>query len=37
MNDSYVTLQGWVGNEVETREAGGANCATFRVGCTPRY
>ncbi|HET8603308.1 MAG TPA: single-stranded DNA-binding protein [Marmoricola sp.] len=37
MNDSYVTLQGWVGNEVETREAGGATCATFRVGCTPRY
>ncbi len=37
MNDSYVTLQGWVGNEVETRDVGGTQCVSFRVGCTPRY
>jgi single-strand DNA-binding protein len=37
MNDSYVTLQGWVGNEVETRDVGETQCASFRVGCTPRY
>lgn len=37
MNESWVTLQGWVGGEVTVREANGANVATFRIGCTPRY
>lgn len=36
MNDSYVTLQGWVGGEVERRLAGDVPLATFRVGSTPR-
>ena len=37
MNESYVTLQGWVGGEVEVREVGETQCASFRVGSTPRY
>lgn len=37
MNESYVTLQGWVGGDVETREVGDQQLATFRVGSTPRY
>jgi single-strand DNA-binding protein len=37
MNETYVTLQGWVGNDVEVREVGDATCASFRVGCTPRF
>lgn len=36
MNETYVTLQGWVGTDVTTREVGDTVCATFRVGCTPR-
>ena len=36
MNETYVTLQGWVGNEVDLRDVGGTQCASFRVGCTPR-
>jgi single-strand DNA-binding protein len=37
MNESYVTLQGWVGGEVDLREVGETQCASFRVGSTPRY
>lgn len=37
MNESYVTLQGWVGNEVDLRDVGDTQCASFRVGCTPRW
>jgi len=39
MNEGYVTLQGWVGNEVDLREVGEGKvpCASFRVGSTPRY
>ena len=37
MNESYVTLQGWVGNDVDVRDVGDTQCASFRVGCTPRY
>lgn len=37
MNESYVTLQGWVGNDVDVREVGESRCTSFRVGCTPRY
>ncbi|MBO9523263.1 MAG: single-stranded DNA-binding protein [Nocardioidaceae bacterium] len=36
MNETYVTLQGWVGNEVDLRDVGDTQCASFRVGCTPR-
>lgn len=37
MNESYVTLQGWVGSKVEVRMVGETPCASFRVGATPRY
>jgi single-strand DNA-binding protein len=37
MNESYVTLQGWVGAEVDVRDVGDTVCASFRLGCTPRY
>ena len=37
MNESYVTLQGWVGGEVDIRDVGETQCASFRVGSTPRY
>ena len=36
MQDTMVTLQGWVGNEVTYRETKNGNVATFRVGSTPR-
>ena len=37
MNDSYVTVRGWVGGEVDLRAAGETEVASFRVGSTPRY
>jgi single-strand DNA-binding protein len=37
MNESYVTLQGWVGGDVDVRDVGETQCASFRVGSTPRY
>lgn len=37
MNETYVTLQGWVGNEVDVRDVGDTQCVSFRVGSTPRY
>ena len=37
MNESYVTLQGWVGGDVDVRDVGETTCASFRVGSTPRY
>ena len=36
MNESYVTLTGWVGTEVDLRDVGETQCASFRVGSTPR-
>ena len=36
MNETHVTLQGWLGGDVTLREAGGVPVATFRVACTPR-
>lgn len=36
MNETYVTLCGWLGGDVTLREAGGAPVATFRVASTPR-
>jgi single-strand DNA-binding protein len=37
MNESYVTLQGWVGNDVDAREVSGVPMASLRVACTPRF
>jgi single-strand DNA-binding protein len=37
MNDTYITLTGWVGSDVTLREvAGGQPVANFRVATTPR-
>lgn len=36
MNDTYVTVQGWVGSDISVRQAGDATVAGFRVACTPR-
>ena len=36
MNESYVTLQGWVGGNVDVRDVGDTQCASFRVGSTSR-
>ena len=37
MNETVVTLQGWVGNDVDVRDVGDTQCASFRVGSTPRF
>ena len=37
MNETYVTVQGWVGGDVDLRDAGETQVASFRVGSTPRY
>lgn len=37
MNETVVTLQGWVGSEVDLRDVGETQVASFRVGCTPRF
>lgn len=37
MNDTYVTLQGWVGGEIKQRQVQGQGVTSFRVGCTPRF
>lgn len=36
MNDTMVTVQGWLGTDPQLRQAGGVNVANFRLGCTPR-
>ncbi|MDP3890904.1 single-stranded DNA-binding protein [Nocardioides sp.] len=36
MNETMVTLSGWVGSEVTVRQAGDAEVAEFRVAATPR-
>ena len=36
MNDTLVTLQGYVGGPVKLRAAGETVVASFRLGCTPR-
>ena len=35
-NDTMVTVQGWLGNEPQLREAAGTSVANFRLGSTPR-
>jgi single-strand DNA-binding protein len=37
VNDTIVTLQGWVGGTVSLRRGGDAMVASFRLGCTPRH
>lgn len=37
MNDTFVTLAGWVGGEVVLRDGGGAGVVNLRVGSTPRF
>jgi single-strand DNA-binding protein len=37
MNESYVTIQGWVGGNVDLRDVGDTQVGSFRVGSTPRY
>jgi single-strand DNA-binding protein len=34
--DTMVTVQGWLGNEPQLRQAGSVSVANFRVGSTPR-
>ena len=36
MNETLVTLQGWLGTDVTLRQAGETPVASFRVACTPR-
>jgi len=36
MNDTTVTLQGWLGSDVTLRHAGEVPVANFRLACTPR-
>jgi len=36
MNETFVTLSGWLGGDVSLREAGGVPVASFRVATTPR-
>lgn len=37
MNETYVTLRGWLGADVRYRQAGDSPVAEFRLGVTPRY
>ena len=36
MNETQVTLTGWLGNAVSLRQAGDSPVASFRLACTPR-
>lgn len=36
MNETFVTLTGWLGGDVQLREATGVPVASFRVASTPR-
>ena len=36
MNETFVTLAGWLGGDVSLREASGVPVASFRVASTPR-
>jgi single-strand DNA-binding protein len=36
MNETFVTLSGWLGGDVTVRQAGGVPVAHFRVASTPR-
>ncbi|WP_341240570.1 single-stranded DNA-binding protein [uncultured Nocardioides sp.] len=36
LNETTVTLQGWLGGDVTVRDAAGSEVASFRVASTPR-
>jgi len=36
MNDSTITVRGWLGADVDLRKAGEVPVASFRLACTPR-
>ena len=36
MNDTHITLHGWVGGDVRHRDVNGVSLSTLRVGVTPR-
>jgi single-strand DNA-binding protein len=36
MNETLITLAGWLGNDVQMRQAGESTVAHFRVATTPR-
>ena len=36
MNDSTITVRGWLGADVDLRTAGEVPVASFRLACTPR-
>jgi single-strand DNA-binding protein len=36
MSDSTITVRGWLGADVQLRQAGGVAVASFRLACTPR-
>jgi single-strand DNA-binding protein len=36
MNETFVTMTGWLGGDVQLREAAGVPVASFRVASTPR-
>jgi len=36
MNETLITLAGWLGNDVQLRQAGEVPVASFRVATTPR-
>jgi single-strand DNA-binding protein len=36
MNDSSITVRGWLGGDVDLRKAGDVPVASFRLACTPR-
>jgi single-strand DNA-binding protein len=36
MNETLITLSGWLGNDVQLRQAGDTTVASFRVASTPR-
>ena len=37
MNETTVTVMGWVGGDVDLRDVGESQVASFRVASTPRY
>ena len=37
MNETWATLQGWVGTDVVAKETPYGTVTTFRIGCTPRF
>lgn len=36
MSDCTITIRGWLGADVDVRDAAGVRVASFRLACTPR-